>query len=63
MLLPPTPPTLQIQAAILPVEAPLVQQKLDAVEVSLQRGLNDLNWRSTSIASYIAESMEMVKVG
>ena len=40
---PPRP--LQIQASILPVEAPLVQDKLKAVEAALQRGLTDLNWR------------------
>lgn len=52
----------QIQATILPVEVPLVQQKLDAVEVALSRGLKDLNWRSPDIAFYINESMDLVKV-
>ncbi len=36
----------RIQSSILPVEAPLVQQKLDAVELALKRGLEDLNWKS-----------------
>lgn len=35
----------QIQTTILPQEKPLVQQKLSEVEVALQRGCEELNWR------------------
>ncbi|GAX83887.1 hypothetical protein CEUSTIGMA_g11312.t1, partial [Chlamydomonas eustigma] len=51
----------RIQSSILPVEAPLVQQKLEAVELALKRGQEDLNWRSEGIDVYIRESMELVK--
>ena len=39
-----------------------MQQKLEAVEVALSRGLKELNWRSPDIAFYINESMDLVKV-
>lgn len=51
----------RIQATILPVEKPLVQQKLEAVELALKRGMEEMNWRSDSIDQYIRESMELVK--
>jgi hypothetical protein len=51
----------RLQRTILPVERPLVQQKIEAVEAALQRGLNELNWRAEGIESYIAETMELVK--
>lgn len=35
----------KIQATILAVEKPLVQQKLEAVEVALKRGMEEMNWR------------------
>ena len=51
----------KIQRTILPVERPLIQQKLDAVEVALHRGLEELNWRADGIDGYIKESLEAVK--
>ena len=51
----------KINQTILPVEKPLVQQKLDAVELSLKRGLQDLSWKSDGIDSYVKETMDSVK--
>lgn len=51
----------KVQRTILAVEKPLVQQKLDAVEQALNRGLAELNWKSESIDGYIRECMELVK--
>lgn len=50
----------KIKETILPVEQPLVQQMLDEVEAALQRGCNELNWKSDTIDAYIKECMEMV---
>ena len=44
---------------ILDVERPLLQDKLDHVEASLMKGLNDLNWNSPT-TDYIADVMEKV---
>ncbi len=51
----------RLQRTILPVERPLVQQKLEAVEAALQRGLAELNWRAEGIEGYIAETLELVR--
>jgi dynein heavy chain len=51
----------KINQTILPVEKPLVQQKLDAVELSLKRGLHDLSWKSDGIDTYVKETMDLVK--
>jgi dynein heavy chain len=51
----------KVQRTILAVEKPLVQQKLDAVEAALKRGLEELNWRTGGIDTYIRESLEAVK--
>lgn len=51
----------KIQRTILPVEKPLVQQKLEEVEKTLQRGESELNWKSEGIDGYIRECMELVK--
>eukprot|EP00201_Polytomella_parva_P017476 CAMPEP_0175071536 /NCGR_PEP_ID=MMETSP0052_2-20121109/19298_1 /TAXON_ID=51329 ORGANISM="Polytomella parva, Strain SAG 63-3" /NCGR_SAMPLE_ID=MMETSP0052_2 /ASSEMBLY_ACC=CAM_ASM_000194 /LENGTH=4543 /DNA_ID=CAMNT_0016338719 /DNA_START=12 /DNA_END=13643 /DNA_ORIENTATION=- len=46
---------------MLPVEKPLVQQKLDDCEKTLNRGLHELNWKSDSIEAYLKETMDLVK--
>jgi dynein heavy chain len=51
----------KIQRTILPVERPLIQQKLDAVEIALHSGLEELNWRADGIDGYIRDSLEAVK--
>ncbi|PNW78281.1 hypothetical protein CHLRE_09g403800v5 [Chlamydomonas reinhardtii] len=51
----------KVQRTILAVEKPLVQQKLDAVEQALNRGLAELNWKCAEIDTYIKECMELVK--
>jgi hypothetical protein len=51
----------KVQRTILAVEKPLVQQKLEAVEAALKRGLEELNWRTGGIDTYIRESLEAVK--
>ncbi len=45
----------KVQRTILAVEKPLVQQKLDAVEQALNRGLAELNWKSPEIEAYIRD--------
>lgn len=44
-----------LQQNILPVEVPLVKDKLDAVDALLDKGLNVLNWNSHHINDYISE--------
>ncbi|MEW5311809.1 MAG: hypothetical protein WDW38_003494 [Sanguina aurantia] len=51
----------KIQKTILPVEKPLVQQKLDAVDVALKNSLESMSWRSDNIDAYIRDCMELVK--
>lgn len=51
----------KIQRTILPVEKPLVQQKLEQVEQTLKRGLSELNWKSDGIDAFVRECMELVK--
>jgi dynein heavy chain, axonemal len=45
----------KVQKTILPVEKPLVQQKLDVVDQTLQKGLEVLNWKADNIDSWIRE--------
>lgn len=51
----------KVQLTILPVEKPLVQQKLEDIEHCLKRGLQELNWRSDSIDAYIRDATELIK--
>ncbi|KAK9843805.1 hypothetical protein WJX81_007069 [Elliptochloris bilobata] len=49
-----------IQRTMLPVEKPLIQDRLDAVDVALQQGLAVLTWNSHHIDERIAESLALV---
>ncbi|CAD7696266.1 unnamed protein product [Ostreobium quekettii] len=51
----------KIQKTLLPVEKPLIQTKLDAVDAALKKGLQILTWNSPNIDDYIHEVMELVK--
>jgi len=46
---------------LLPVERPLLQSKLEAIDKILQRGLTQLNWKSHSINEFISNAMTVVK--
>ncbi|KAK9808985.1 hypothetical protein WJX72_007373 [[Myrmecia] bisecta] len=46
---------------MIPVEKPLIQQKLDAVDAALKKGLQVLNWNSHHIDDHILEVMNLVK--
>ncbi|KAA6419077.1 MAG: flagellar outer dynein arm heavy chain beta [Trebouxia sp. A1-2] len=50
-----------VQATILPVEKPLITQKLEAVDAALKKGLQTLNWNSHHIDDYIMEVMALVR--
>ncbi|DBB00313.1 TPA: Dynein beta chain, flagellar outer arm [Trebouxia sp. C0004] len=50
-----------VQATILPVEKPLIMQKLEAVDAALKKGLQTLNWNSHHIDDYIMEVMALVR--
>eukprot|EP00227_Mantoniella_beaufortii_P011774 CAMPEP_0197579874 /NCGR_PEP_ID=MMETSP1326-20131121/3768_1 /TAXON_ID=1155430 /ORGANISM="Genus nov. species nov., Strain RCC2288" /LENGTH=4505 /DNA_ID=CAMNT_0043143449 /DNA_START=243 /DNA_END=13760 /DNA_ORIENTATION=+ len=50
-----------ILRSLLPVEKPLVEKKLEAIDAALQKGLTTLNWNSHKINDYIAEVMSSVK--
>mmetsp|Transcript_25005 Transcript_25005/g.85566 ORF Transcript_25005/g.85566 Transcript_25005/m.85566 type:complete len:4525 (+) Transcript_25005:136-13710(+) len=50
-----------ILKTLLPVEAPLVEKKLNDVDDAFTRALSVLNWNSHKIDDYISELMSMVK--
>ena len=50
-----------ILSTLLPVERPLIEKKLEAVDAALTKGLTVLNWNSHHIDEYIAEVMSQVK--
>jgi dynein heavy chain len=45
---------------MLPVEAPLMKTHMTKIEATLQSGLKDINWKSTAIESFIADSQVRV---
>lgn len=47
--------------SLLPVERPLIEKKLEAVDAALTKGLTVLNWNSHHIDAYIQELMAQVK--
>ncbi|KAI8473051.1 MAG: flagellar outer dynein arm heavy chain beta [Monoraphidium minutum] len=51
----------RIQRTIMPVEKPLVEARLTAVEAALQRGLEELRWRSEGIEPFIRDALEAVR--
>lgn len=50
-----------ILRTLLPVERPLIEKKLEAVDAALTKGLTVLNWNSHHIDGYIQELMAQVK--
>jgi len=48
-------------ATLLEVEKPLLQNKLENIDKSLQKGLKHLNWKSHSIPEFISQTMSVVK--
>ena len=51
----------QVLQNLLPVERPLVQQKLDNIDKTLQRGLVHMNWKSHNITDFISQCTISVK--
>ena len=51
----------EILSTLLPVERPLIEKKLEAVDEALAKGLGVLSWNSHHIDGYIAELMSLVK--
>ena len=47
---------------LLPVEKPLIEPYLAKFDVSIQPGLETLNWQSDGVDKFIGDSMEQVKV-
>lgn len=50
-----------ILRTLLPVERPLIEKKLEAVDAALTKGLTVLNWNSHHIDAYVQELMAQVK--
>ena len=50
-----------MQANLLDVERPLVQQQLSDIDAYVEKGILNLNWKSHGIQEFIATSMAMVK--
>jgi dynein heavy chain, axonemal len=50
-----------ILETVLDVERPLIQTRLEAIDKTLKRGQEKLNWRSQKITDFITESMDSVK--
>lgn len=44
-----------------PVERPLVEKDIAAIDESIERGITELNWKSPQVVEFIAESMENVR--
>jgi len=50
-----------LQANLLDVERPLVQQQLNDIDAYVEKGITSLNWKSHGIHGFISQSMAMVK--
>ena len=48
-------------ATLVDVERPLLQGKMDSIDKVLIKGLKHFNWKSTTIAQFISDTMAMVK--
>lgn len=49
-----------IIATLLPVEKPLMQRRISAIDQYLQPGMDELKWNSTAIDKFIKDNMEIV---
>ncbi len=50
----------KIIEGLLPVEKPLLQKKLDAIDQLLEKGIKELNWRSEGVDDFINSAMALV---
>ena len=50
----------KIISTLLPVEVPLVEDKLNQIDRELEQGIHHLNWRSTSIGEFIGSVSDLV---
>ena len=50
----------EILSTLLPVERPLIEKKLEAVDAALAKGLTVLNWNSHHIDDYIVEARPLL---
>jgi dynein heavy chain len=51
----------QMMLEMLPVEAPLLKAQMTKIETTLARGVNDLNWKSPTIDTFLGEAQASVK--
>jgi hypothetical protein len=50
-----------ILSTLLPVEKPLLQDRIERMNKSLWPGINELKWNSQNIDQFINSAMEIVK--
>ena len=50
-----------ILETVIPVERPLIQQRLDSIDKVLTKGIKHLNWKSNAIGEFVQQTMTMVK--
>ena len=50
-----------ILETVIPVERPLIQQRLDSIDKVLTKGIKHLNWKSSAIGEFVQQTMTMVK--
>jgi len=51
----------EIKQTLLPVEEPLLEDRIVKMDQTLEPGLRDLKWRSNNISEFIHASMIVVK--